>query len=785
MRERTVCFDPDTQMISADAPRGVALRFRCRVDLAQPVEQVLSAVLLSTALGVYEILIDDHHAGEAKLSPGWTSYDRQLDFQCLDLSAQIPNRPSFELSALVGNGWYRGDLGWKGWNDLPYPINYGESLGFYATLDIEYQDGCHQRIHTNTSWVSETTGITANSLFDGQTTDMRIGRGAGLETISLSFDPSVLRPQIGPNVTTQERINPRRIWTSPSGSTLVDFGQNLAGWVHMHGTGSAGTEIVVRHAEALQDRELAVAPLRDALATDRYILSGGLDRLEPSFTYHGFRYAEISGCPFDLKGGDLYAVVVGSELRRTGWFECSDERVNQFVHNSIWSQKSNFFSIPTDCPNRDERLGWTGDISIYAPTACFQFDSADFLHSWLMTLAGDFRRTRVEGVPRVIPDIWDRYLNERFNAAIWSDATIWVPQALWNAYGDAGRLAEHYPAMAGYLGVVERHLSAEGLWISQQMPGWGPAQVGSTLSEPDSAVSGSSDSGLGAAVTQPDFQYGDWLDPDAPANDPGRAKADPSVVATACLYRSASFAAQAGRIIGASDAEHWGELAERTRRAFNQFYVSDGQVYSDCTTVYALALAFGLLDEKNRLAAAARLAELVREADYLATTGFVGTAYICQALSRNGYPADAYRLFLQNRCPSWLYQVEMGATTTWERWDSILPDGTLNDPTMTSLNHYAFGAVCDWLYQDVAGIQAAAPGYREILLKPAPGPGMDWVRASYDSESGPIEVSWRVKGSRFHFEASTPPVPARVLMPDGRIIIVRDGKVSADCAVHF
>lgn len=729
------------ELITAVADRGQAVILSSTVPLDRPASEVTAARLFATAHGIYQATINDQPVSEAVLAPGWASYEWRLPWQEYDVT-HLVSGPGKEVSiqALLGNGWYRGDFG--PWADL----NYGEQLGLLAALEVDYRDGHRQVASTSTDWSARASDVTENSLYNGQRIDARLrGRGSVLPVESVTFDAGRLVPQAGPPVVRQEVLRPRHIWQSPSGRTLVDFGQNLVGWLRFTVRGAAGTEVVVRHAEALQDGELATAPLRDARATDRFVLSGGADFFEPTLTFHGFRYAEVCGWPGQLTPDSLEAVVVGSALRPTGSFECSDPRVNQLVHNSVWGQKGNFLSIPTDCPQRDERLGWTGDIAVYAPTAAFQFDVADFLDSWLLDLTEEqLHNPRGTGwVPWVVPDLMkyrpdhDAQWNQL--AAVWADAVAWVPQALWLAYGDTDRLARHYPAIAAYLQAVEKLLSPSGLW----------------------------DTG---------FQFGDWLDPDAPPQDAQGGKADPGVVATACLYRSATFAAEAARVLGHPDQARWAGLAERIREAFNSHYLENGRVRSDCATVYALGLQFELLDQAVRPAAAARLADLVRQAGYRATTGFAGTPYVTWALADNGYVGDAYRLLLVDDCPSWLYQVSMGATTMWERWDSVLPDGTLNDPIMTSLNHYAFGAVCDWLYQGVAGIRPAEPGYRRILIQPTPGTGLEWVKASYRSRVGHIAVEWHVTGDWFELRVELPDgVPTEVVLPDRSRIEVRGG----------
>ena len=720
-----------------DTGRAPILSRRFRLDEGHG--EPTTAMLYATAHGIYEASLNGHRISAAHFTPGWTAYEWRLQVHTFDLTSLLG--PDNKVEFLLGNGWWRGNLGFASAN-----ANYGDRLALLAVLEVTYADGHVQTIATDTDWVATTSTVVANSIYNGQAVDFRLDPEP-LELEIIDFDRSPLVPAVGPAVGRQETLRPRRIWTAPSGATLVDFGQNLVGWLQFTVQGPAGTRIRLRHAEVLIDGELATEPLREAEATDVLILSGGQDAFEPTLTFHGFRYAEITGWPGELTADDLVAVVVHSDLQRTGRFECSDLRVNQLVSNAIWGQKGNFLEVPTDCPQRDERLGWTGDIAAFAPSACFAFDCADFLHRWLLDLEAETRAA--DGVvPLVVPDVLkhghlpdDLEVDFTGPFAIWGDAAVWVPQALWNAYGDRDRLAAHYPAMAMHLDGITTKLSPTGLW----------------------------DTGS---------QLGDWLDPDAPAENPGQAKADPSVIATACLYRSATFVAEAARILGRNtDADRYHELADRTRTAFNAHYVDDaGRITSDCATVYALAICFGLLDLPAELAAGRRLAEVVAAAGHRISTGFAGTPYVTWALSRTGHVEDAYRLLLQTECPSWLYSVSMGATTVWERWDSLRPDGTLNTGMMTSFNHYALGAVVDWLYQVVAGIQPAEPGYSAVRFVPTPGPGLDHAKASLDTRHGRTECGWRRDGHGITVEVLVPDgVRAELLHPDGRIETVPAG----------
>lgn len=731
------------QFIGARADRGVAPVLTSTVRLDRPGDQIASASLAVTALGVVEPRIDNQPVSPALLSPGWTAYEWRLAVPRHDVTELLRAAgATARLDLLVGNGWYRGDMGFG-----KHPSNYGDQIGACARLEITYRDGSTQTVVTDQNWTAHTSGITENSLYQGERIDAALRSApAPLDLIVLDAPTTELVAQTTPDVVRQEVLSAQRVFRSPAGKPLIDFGQNLVGWLRFTVQGPAGSVITVRHAEVLEDGELATAELRSARATDQYVLSGDLDTFEPTLTFHGFRYAEVDGWPGELDPSAIEAVVVGSQLTPTGTFSCSEPLVNQLVHNSIWGQKGNFLSVPTDCPQRDERLGWTGDIAAFAATAAFQFDVADFLDGWLTDLRLETEHN-LDFVPVIIPNLFKTSLNgaepigPTNPTAVWGDAAIWVPEALWTAYADLDRLASYYPAMVLHLESVERVLSPTGLW----------------------------DQG---------FQYGDWVDPDAPADNPAAAKADHAVVATACLYRSARFAARTAGLIGQQqDVQRWEELATRTRAAFNEHYVSAVRVQSDCATVYSLAICFGLLDAQAEQAAGERLAELVAQAGFRVSTGFAGTPFVTWALTQTGRTDLAYRLLLERECPSWLYPVTVGATTIWERWDSLLPSGRVNPSGMTSFNHYALGAVVDWVRQVVGGIRPAEPGYARVLIQPEPGEGIDWARTTYAAPQGTIDCSWRIEDGVFHLDLELPEASvADVVLPDGSRSEVRGGR---------
>jgi alpha-L-rhamnosidase len=715
-------------MISPDDDFAGAPLLRREVTLEEGHGDVASARLHVTALGVFEAFLGGRPASDEVLSPGWSSYEWRLRYRSYDVTDLVTG--STVLGFALGNGWFRGRLGFTGNRAV-----YGDELGLLAELQITYRDGHVQTVGTDESWQAGPSEVTANDLYDGQTIDARrrddgwLRPGAatpgwtGVHTIP--FDTQRLTPYLGPATRRQQVVRPVEVSTSPSGRTLLDFGQNLVGWVRCTVQGEAGSVVTVRHAEVLENGEVGTRPLRTAKATDRFVLSGAMDRFEPTKTFHGFRYVEVDGWPGELTTDAIEAVVVHSDLDRTGELECSDELLNQLHRNVVWGLRGNFLDVPTDCPQRDERLGWTGDIAVFAPTAAFLYDVADFLGDWLLDL--DAEQVAAGGrIPFVIPDPLKyeksgRPIGDHDTPALWGDAAAWVPWALWRAYGDRSALERQYPAMAAHARHVESLLSPNDLW----------------------------DTG---------FQFGDWLDPEAPPDNPFQAKADNGVVATACYFRTLGIVSESARLLGHdADLAEFTALRDRVGRAFRDHYVAaDGRVTSDCATVYALAIVFELLPDGVRTKAGDRLAELAAASGYHVSTGFAGTPFVLDALASTGHLDVAYRLLLEQGCPSWLYPVTMGATTVWERWDSMLPDGTINPGEMTSFNHYALGAVADWMHRTIGGIAALEPGYARVLIAPRPGGGLTSARASLQTRLGRVGTQWRQDDAGLHLTIDVP-----------------------------
>lgn len=704
---------------------------RTRFTLDRPVER---AVLFWTALGVAEPELNGAPVSDDVLSPGWTAYRDRLVHETVDVTGLVREGENV-LGAAIAGAWYTEKYGFFTFTNRLY----GTQPSFLAQLRITYSDGSTETVAaTGDNWTATGDGPVVDSgIYAGEHQDLRHeipgwsspGRPGDADSVWAPASVGAAALPGYENVPVPEaRVAPpvRRIDTlpvvdvidSPSGGRILDFGQNLVGRLRLRVRGAAGTRVTVRHAEVLEDGELSIRPLRNARATATFDLSGADDVLESRFSFYGFRYAEVTG--LDVDSSQVEAVVLHSDLRRTGWFASSHAQLDRLHENVVWGMRGNFLSLPTDCPQRDERLGWTGDIQVFSPTASFLYDVDGFLTSWLRDLS--FEQARNDGtVPVVVPAALPSFGGLGPTAA-WGDAATVVPTVLHQRFGDIGVLAAQYPSMKAWVDAVLRDAGDTGLWAGR-------------------------------------MQLGDWLDPAAPPDKPGQAKVDGDIVATAYLARSLRQVADAASVLGEdTDAAAYASLAERSRAAFVAEYVTPaGRMMSDAPTAYALALEFDLVTDAGvRDALAERLAALVREGGYRIGTGFVGTPFVTDALTRAGRLAAAERLLLQTECPSWLYPVTMGATTVWERWDSLLPDGSVNPGEMTSFNHYALGAVADWLHRSVAGLAPAAPGYRRVRIAPRPLAGLDHASARHVTPYGEASVSWVRDGDDIVVTAEVP-----------------------------
>ncbi len=696
---------------------------------------LVRATWYATALGAYQAEVNGAEVDDQLLKPGWTPYQYRLVHETTEVTGLLTAGRNAIGVALTG-GWFTESYGFQG---LAKPF-YGTQPAFAGQLLLEYADGSSEWMTTGADWQASGDGPwLAAGIYAGETYDARRRQpgwsGPGFDAsgwVSAEVRPAgpVPGPRIGPEVRVTQQLPVVEVSTSPSGKLLLDFGQNLVGRLRLRLASVDGTTVVLRHAEVLEDGELGVRPLRVAKATDTFTLSGsGVEDWAPSFTFHGFRYAEITGWPGTFDPSAVVAEVIGSDMVRTGWFECSDPLVTKLHENVLWGMRGNFLYLPTDCPQRDERLGWTGDIQVFSPTAAYLYDCDGFLASWLVDLALEQRAAG--GVPFIVPDVLD---SGKVPAAAWGDVAVILPWVLYERFGDRGVLKAQYPSAKA--------------WVDQLLDLAGDRYL-----------------------WEGGFQFGDWVDPDSPPDLPGKAKADPDLVASAYLYRSTSLLAETAALLGRdADAEHYARTAEKVRQAWLAEYVTPaGRTLSDAQTSYALAIEFGIVDGELAQRMGDRLAWLARRDGYRISTGFVGTPVVTDALTRTGHLREAGRMLTQTECPSWLYPITMGATTIWERWDSLLEDGSINPGEMTSFNHYALGAVADWLHRVVGGLAPAAPGYRQLEIAPRPLPGLDWARTAHDTPYGRASVEWRRAGQQIVITAVVPAnTTAMVSLPDGR-----------------
>lgn len=705
--------------------------FRTEFELP---DGIVSARIYATSLGLYRIYVNGSPADDTLFNPGWTSYNKRLQYQTYDVT-QMLTAGSNALGCIAGNGWYKGFLSWDGSKN-----HYGEQRAVLIQLHITLADGTEQVIVTDGSWRASSGPLLMSELYHGETYDARLELDGWFSPgfADQKWKPAALTDAPPPLLVAQENepsrivetIEPIAVISTPDGGTVLDMGQNMVGWVRFTVNAEAGTEIILQHAEVLdRDGNFYTGNLRSAQQTVTYICrGGGPETFEPHFTFQGFRYVQVTGVPHDQLLEPFTGCVIHSDLEQTGSFSCSDELVNQLQHNILWGQKGNFLDVPTDCPQRDERLGWTGDAQVFIRTAAFNMNVVPFFEKWLRDLAAD---QEADGrVPHVIPDI----PTAGYGSSAWGDAAVICPWTLYQCYGDVRILKEQYPSMKAWVEYIRAQGEHEFLWNTGH-------------------------------------HFGDWLGLDAKENSYiGATPKD--LIATAFFAYSTELLVKTAEIIGQQEeAGKYRELHSNIIRAFREEFVTpSGRVASPTQTAYAVALMFDLLEEKDRPRTAAMLADHVKENGTHLTTGFVGTPYLCLVLSRFGYTGLAYELVLQKEYPSWLYSVLQGATTIWEHWDGIKPDGSFWSDDMNSYNHYAYGAVGDWMYRVAAGIELIEPGYKKIRIQPQPGGQLTWAEASYSSVYGVIKSAWsKQPDGTLELSVVIPAnTTAELILPDGQ-----------------
>ncbi len=715
--------------------------FRKTFTVSKPLKR---AVLFASALGVYELYLNGKPVGQDVLSPGWTDYRKRVHYLGYDLTAQL-KRGQNALGAILGDGWYAGYLAFTGRRNY-----YGDQTRFLAQLQLDYTDGTSETVATDGTWKAHYGAVLEGDMLMGSVYDARKEiRGWNMPAFNDSGWSNAIPDQTiqanleahpGAPIRRIQELPARKITQPQPGVYVFDLGQNMVGWVKLRAKGHAGQKVTVRHAEMLNpDGTLYVTNLRAAKATDTYILDGGSKRAyEPSFTFHGFQYVEVTGLDYRPELADVTGVVVHSDLPRTGTFECSEPLVNKLVENTIWGQKGNFLDVPTDCPQRDERAGWTGDAQVFMKTACMNLDSPAFFTKWLTDLCTDSQRDD-GGFGDVAP-----HLNiVSFGNTGWADSGVVCNWQMYQLYGDTTVVRRHYPALLRYMDYLSK-------------------------------TSTNYVRGTGA--------YGDWLRLAGPQHS--------EAIGTAYYYYSATLMTQLANALGQSnDVIRFRQLAEAIKKTFvSRFIQADGRIVDakgeSGQTFYALAFGLDLVPQDRREAVARQFVEEVKKQDWHLATGFLGTPFVLFALEKAGQSDLAYQLVLNQTFPSWLLQVKLGSTTMWERWDGWLPDKGYQDPGMNSFNHYWLGCVGEWLYCSVAGIDTDGPGFAKIRVRPVlsrSGQGLTSARGAYDSIRGRIASEWRMDGSDVTFKVTVPPnTQATLYVPATDPASVREGGRPAD-----
>lgn len=699
-----------------------------------------SARLYITALGLYEAEINGHRVGDAVMAPGWQSYNYRHVYDTYDVT-DLVKKGDNAIGVIIGEGWYAGRYAFEGNRNI-----WGDTIGLQSVLKVTFKNGTVANVPSDDTWKANTGPVVSSQIYDGETYDSRLEKDIKGWSSALFKDdkwigtkelPAVkgkLVPADGPPVRKLEERKPEKIFKSSSGKTVIDMGQNMVGWLRLNVQGPSGTNITLHHAEVMDNGELALRPLRTAKATDTFILNGDKNQTwEPRFTFHGFRFAQIDGWPEEtpLTTNSITGIVVHSDLEQTGWFKCSHELLSKFHSNVQWSMKGNFLSISTDCPQRDERLGWTGDAHAFGPTANFLYNTAGFWRSWHRDMWSEMQRQGSMRVPFFVPTI--PVDSNDSPAAFWGDVSVAGPWNLFQAFGDKDMLKEQYTQSQNWIdkGIPRKE---DRLWDRS-----GP-------------------------------QFGDWLDPKAPPENAGAATTHPYLVADAYLVRMTELLANMSAALGDNaNTDEYNTQHTDLRSKFQQSWMTNGEMANRTQTAYALALTFGLYtDAGQKSAAAATLRDIVSKNDFLVGTGFAGTPALAPALQGIGATEDFYSMLLQTKVPSWLYQVVMNGTTTWERWDSLLQDGHVNPGSMTSFNHYAFGAVADWIHRTIGGLAPAEPGWQTVAVAPVPGGGITSADTKYVSSYGEVRAKWAISGGKFKLELWVPPnSKANVKLPKG------------------
>lgn len=669
---------------------------------------VRRATVYATALGLYELYINGQRVGEDYFTPGWTVYQKRVNYRTYDVTGLIHQNGANAIGAIVGDGWYI---------MLHNEVSVGQKIKLLAQLNIEYADGTSQTVATDESWkMSDDGPILTSDIYNGEDYDAR-KEIAGWNEPGFddgSWKPVVLAEDIktevsafpGVPVRRTMEIKPVGITEPKPGVYVFNMGQNFAGWVRLKVKGPVGTKVTMRFAEMLNtDGTIYTKNLRKAKCTDTYILKGGADEIwEPRFTYHGFQYVELTGYPDKPALDAITGVVLRSNAPIVGSFECSNQMLNKLYSNILWGQRSNYFETPTDCPQRDERMGWTGDAQVFIRTGVYSMDLAAFFTSWIITLNDNQYQDGT--YPVVAPN------GDKSSSAGWSDAAIICPWVIYRVYGDKRILEKHYGGMAKWM---ERRLKDSNDFLLPKA-----------------------------------FTFGDWLN----------IKADlpRGVINAAYFAYSAELMSKIAKVLGKNDdVRKYEKLFDNIKKAFNKAYISgNGVIQGNTQTAYLMALHFDLLPKDKRKLAEEHLIERIENRDWRLSTGFLGVNLLLPTLTEIGRLDVAYRLLTNETYPSWGYSVKHGATTVWERWDGWTEDRGFQNPGMNSFNHYAYGSAGEWMFSTVAGIDTDGPAYKKIIIRPELGGGLTYVKANYKSIYGEIATHWKIDGDTLKLDVTIP-----------------------------
>lgn len=712
----------ETGLLDGGAFEGKAKWITSAFDKDSPVSPVLykefavtgtvqKARLYATALGMYEAELNGEPVDDTYFHPGWTNYRKRLQYQTYDVTL---HEGTNRLALTLANGWYKGTLGF-----MPEPNHYGDTTAALAALCITYADGREEWLGTDENWLCTTGAVQFSEIYDGETQDFTAAPAAPQPAKLFDYGFDTIIGQENEPVRCLQKLPVVKEFTTPKGEKVYDFGQNLTGWVEVEIYGEPGQKLTLRHAEALDENgNFYTENLSWAKATDTYILSGGKQILHPHFTWHGFRYLCVEGLQYG-QNVQFTACHLSTDLQQTGSFTCSDARVNRLQQNIQWSQRDNFLDIPTDCPQRSERLGWTGDVTAFCPTAAFNENIMPFMTKWLRDLTSELGPD--VSMPQVVPNILG---NQQDGAAFWGDVVTVLPWTLYRAYGDKRILQHSYDSMKHWVEFIESQCGENGLW-------------------------------------QTGFQYGDWLGLDAEANglsDERKGATDDYFAANVCFAWSLQILADTAAVLYyAEDERRWRQRKDALVAAFRAEYVTPtGRLVSETQTALILALHFDMVPDEYRPRLLETLEKNIGAHKTHLLTGFIGTPFACLTLSENGKHDLAGKLLLQEDNPGWLYEVKMGATTIWERWNSIQPDGSFNPANMNSLNHYAYGSIGNWLYTKLCGLEILEPGYKRFALRPQFIKGITHAELAYESVYGKIAVAWRCEGGKITVDVTVP-----------------------------